>query len=88
MAVASRGSALRDVDLPDDVAALKQLVLTEAARARACESGLERLCERLSLLRAKRFGQRSSAAARCCSCKAPSTALTSAFCSNSFSPNG
>ena len=53
------GRALCSADLPDEVAALKQLVLTQAAREREYETEIRRLREQLNLLLAKRFGPSS-----------------------------
>jgi transposase len=50
---------LSAADLPDDVAALKQLVLTQAARERHYEAELARLREALNLALIKRFGRSS-----------------------------
>jgi len=52
-------SALSAAELPDDVDALKRLVLTQAARAQAYEAELARLREQLNLLLAKRYGPSS-----------------------------
>jgi len=52
-------SALTAADLPDDVDALKRLLLTQAAREREYETELARLREQLNLLLAKRYGPSS-----------------------------
>ena len=52
-------SALSAAELPDDVDALKRLVLTQAAREQAYEAELARLRAQLNLLLAKRYGPSS-----------------------------
>jgi len=52
-------SALSAAELPDDVDALKRLVLTQAAREQVYEAELARLREQLNLLLAKRYGPSS-----------------------------
>ena len=52
-------SAFSAAELPDDVDALKRLVLTQAAREQAYEAELARLREQLNLLLAKRYGPSS-----------------------------
>ena len=51
--------ALSAADLPDEVAALKQLVLTQSALALEYETELQRLRAQINLLLAKRFGPSS-----------------------------
>jgi hypothetical protein len=52
-------SALSAAELPDDVEALKRLVLSQAAREQAYETEIARLREQLNLLLAKRYGPSS-----------------------------